>query len=81
MPESREQVAVRRHELSLVRAPDLGRDRVAEHVRDVADAGGTGDHRPVEKARALAVDEEVPEMRVAVHERALADAVQRQDVA
>ncbi len=44
--------------------------------------GRAADHRPVEESGAVvAVDEEVAEVRVAVDERALALAVQRQDVA
>ena len=63
-----------------MRAAELGGRRVREHVGDVADTGGVGDHRPVEKAGAVAVrriDEEVAEMRIAVHERARAFAVER----
>ena len=77
MPSAAEQLAVLRDEVALVRAADLGGDRVAEHVRDIAQPGRPRDHRPVEEAGALAVDEEVAEVRVAVHERARSLAVQR----
>ena len=65
---------------ALVGGAHLGRDRVAQHVRDVAQAGRAADHRPVEEAGAVAVrdvDEEVAHVRVAVHERARARVPQR----
>src|SRR5436190_12214197 len=71
-------LAVARDQRALVRAPEVGRRRRGEHVRDVADAGRAAHDRPVEEAgarRILAVDEEVAEVRVAVDERALAFAV------
>src|SRR4029450_10526274 len=44
----------------------LRRDGVAEDVRDVTHAGRNGGDAPIQEADALAVDEQVAEVRVAV---------------
>src|SRR5437879_4909515 len=58
-------------------------DRVAHDARDVAQPRRTADHRPVEKAGAIAagdVDEQVAEVGIAVHEGARSRIPQRDDL-
>ena len=78
----RETLAVALDDPALDRFPQRDRDRVAHHVGDVAHPGCLADHRPVEEAGAVTanVDEEVPDVRVAVHQRARALAKQLHDV-
>ena len=76
----REPVAVVRDDLALDRDAHRRRHRVAHGVHDVAHPRRPAHDGPVEEAGAITIDEEVPDVRVAVHERARTAAEQLHDL-